>query len=103
MTKGVKGFLALGSSIEAGSLDKTKEYFACNEPGCWTDLNAAGYLLANAFRRSASTNPDSLPSVKVRIVVVAVKCTACTRILSLSRLTTARGSFVRLGRNMLKQ
>lgn len=72
VTKGVKGFLGLGSSLEAGSLDETKEYFVCNEPGCWIDFSAAGYLLANAFRRSASTNPDSLPSVKVRIVAVAV-------------------------------
>ena len=65
VTKGVKGFLALGSSLEADSLDETKEYFVSNEPGGWIDFSAAGYLLANAFRRSASTNPDSLPSVKV--------------------------------------
>jgi len=65
VTKGVKNFLALGPTLEADSLEETKEYFACNEPGCWLDFNAAGYLLANAFRRSASTNPDSLPSVKV--------------------------------------
>lgn len=65
VTAGIKSFLKLGPSLEAGSLTETQEYFSCDEPGCWADLKAAGYLLANAFRRSASTNPDSLPAVKV--------------------------------------
>jgi hypothetical protein len=69
VTAGVKSFLALGSSLEAGSLTETQEYFSCEQPGCWDDLKAAGYLLANAFRRSASTNPDSLPAVKVRLLL----------------------------------
>ena len=66
VTKGIKNFLALGPSLEADSLDKTQEYFVCSELGCWADLSTAGYLLANAFRRSANTNPDSLPAVKVQ-------------------------------------
>lgn len=32
--------------------------------GAWKDFSTAGYLLANAFRRSSSTPPDSLPSVQ---------------------------------------
>jgi hypothetical protein len=32
--------------------------------GAWKDFSAAGYLLANAFRRSSATPPDSLPSVQ---------------------------------------
>lgn len=66
VTKGVTNFLALGPKLEAGSLEEANTYFSCNDAGCWSDLSAAGYLLANAFRRSASTNPDSLPAVKVR-------------------------------------
>ena len=66
VTKAAKNFLALGPKLEAGSLEEANEYFACNEPGCWLDFSTAGYLLANAFRRSANTNPDSLPAVKVR-------------------------------------
>lgn len=34
------------------------------EVGSWKDFSAAGYLLANAFRRNSTTPPDSLPSVK---------------------------------------
>lgn len=64
VTDGVKTFLKLSSSLESGSLDGAKEFFSTEEPGGWKDSSAAGYLLANAFRRSSSTPPDNLPSVK---------------------------------------
>lgn len=57
-------YVKLESSLESGSLDEIKEFFASEEKGYWKDSSAAGYLLANAFRRSSSTPPDSLPSVK---------------------------------------
>lgn len=63
---GVKGFLAVGVMIENGDLEALKGYFASEEIGSWKDLSAAGYLLANAFRRNSSAAPDTLPSVKVR-------------------------------------
>jgi hypothetical protein len=66
VTKGVKGFLSLGASLESGSIDDVKTFFKSEEDGMWKDFSAAAYLLANAFRRSSSTPPDSLPSVKVR-------------------------------------
>lgn len=77
VTKGIKNFLTLGPSLETGNLEKTQEYFVCNEPGCWLDYSTAGYLLANAFRRSASTNPDSLPSVKVRVLAAIAMYDTC--------------------------
>ena len=40
-----------------------KEYFGDEQ--CYKDYSSAGYLLANAFRRSSSTAPDKLPSVQV--------------------------------------
>lgn len=61
---GVKGFAALESDIDGGSLDSTKAFFTTEETGGWKDSSAAGYLLANAFRRSSTTPPDSLPTVK---------------------------------------
>lgn len=61
---GVKGFAALESSLDGGSLDDTKAYFTTDDAGGWKDSSAAGYLLANAFRRSSTTAPDSLPTVK---------------------------------------
>jgi len=61
---GILGFAALGESLSSGSIDETKAYFASEEVGGWKDASAAGYLLANAFRRSSTTPPDSLPSVK---------------------------------------
>ena len=45
-------------------LDSTKSYFAGEDEGSWKDTSTAGYLLANAFRRSSATPPDSLPAVK---------------------------------------
>jgi len=64
VTEGVKGFLKLSSSLESGTVDEAKAFFSTDEPGGWKDSSAAGYLLANAFRRSSSTPPDNLPSVK---------------------------------------
>lgn len=63
--KGIKGFLALESSLKAGSVDEAKAYFAGNEEGQFGDISTAGYLLANAFRTNSNKAPDSLPSVKV--------------------------------------
>jgi len=61
----MRAFIALESSLESGSFDKTKEYLTSEDDGAWKDGSTAGYLLANAFRRSSNTAPDSLPSVKV--------------------------------------
>ena len=41
-----------------------KAFFMTDAVGGWKDASAAGYLLANAFRRSSTTPPDSLPTVK---------------------------------------
>jgi hypothetical protein len=65
VTKGIKGFLDLGPTLEGGSIEATKAYFTGEEAGTWKDISTAGYLLANAFRRSSNTAPDSLPAVKV--------------------------------------
>ena len=62
---GIKGFLAL----EEGSSESAVEYFATDAEGGWADASAAGYLLANAFRTSSPKPPDSLPSVKVNILL----------------------------------
>mmetsp|Transcript_21459 Transcript_21459/g.35537 ORF Transcript_21459/g.35537 Transcript_21459/m.35537 type:complete len:201 (+) Transcript_21459:44-646(+) len=60
----MKGFVGLRKSLEGGSIDEMKEYFSTEDVGGWKDGSAAGYLLANAFRRNSSAAPDSLPSVK---------------------------------------
>ena len=65
VVKAVRAFLSLGPSLEGGSIDQAKDFFTNEEPGTWKDGSAAGYLLANAFRRSSATPPDSLPAVKV--------------------------------------
>lgn len=62
---GLKGFLALEPSLKAGSVEEAKAYFAGTQQGEFGDISTAGYLLANAFRRSSNTAPDALPSVKV--------------------------------------
>jgi hypothetical protein len=67
VTKGVKGFLSLGGSLESGSIDDLKTFFKSEEDGMWKDFSAAAYLLANAFRRNSTAAPDTLPSVKVCI------------------------------------
>jgi hypothetical protein len=74
VTKGIKGFLALRPTLEAGSIEETKAYFTDEEAGTWKDISTAGYLLANAFRRSSNTAPDSLPSVKVRKLLLSHFC-----------------------------
>ena len=62
----VKALLVVEGTLESGSVAEAKEYFSGDAVGEWKDFAAAGYLLSNAFRRSSSTAPDSLPSVKVR-------------------------------------
>lgn len=71
---GMKGFLSLESSLTEGSLVETKEYFQ-KDDGVWADVSAAGYLLANAFRRNSTTPPDNLPAVKVKKDSLLVKTT----------------------------
>lgn len=62
----VKGLLEVGAAIKGGSTKEAEAYFSSDDAGSWKDLTAAGYLLSNAFRRSSTTAPDSLPAVKVR-------------------------------------
>lgn len=62
---GVKGFLAIGPALESGDIDPVRAFFTSEDAGNWKDFAAAGYLLANAFRRNSSAPPDTLPSVKV--------------------------------------
>ena len=64
VTAGVKSFLSLSSSLENGDLSSTVSFFTSEEQGGWKDFSSAGYLLSNAFRRSSTTPPDSLPSVQ---------------------------------------
>jgi hypothetical protein len=62
---GVLGFLGIRSALEQGDIDAVRNAFFDNENvGQWKDFSAAGYLLANAFRRNSTAPPDSLPSVK---------------------------------------
>ena len=61
----VKGLLSAVEELKNGNSKVAKEYFSSEDDGSWKDLTAAGYLLSNAFRRSSSTAPDSLPAVKV--------------------------------------
>ena len=65
----VAGLMKAAEGLKSGDSSIAKEFFSNEDGGSWTDLKAAGYLLSNAFRRSASTNPDSLPAVKVRIIM----------------------------------
>ena len=64
VTAGVKAFLALSEPLEGGSIAEAKAFLSNEEAGGWGDLKSAGYLLSNAFRRTSTTPPDSLPSVK---------------------------------------
>lgn len=73
VTKGIKSFLALGPSLKGGSMEEAKAYFTSEDVGSWKDTSVAGYLLANAFRRSSNTAPDSLPAVKVRLFHACVE------------------------------
>ena len=61
---GVKTYIGLSPSIENADLSAATAFFTSDEQGSWSDFAAAGYLLSNAFRRSSSTAPDALPSVK---------------------------------------
>lgn len=63
---GAKALLALNTSSDAFNQEAAVQYFNSdnNTEGSWADFQSAGYLLANAFRRSSSTAPDALPSVK---------------------------------------
>ena len=61
---GVAGFLGLETVLSNGDIDSLRAYFTTEDKGGWKDFSAAGYLLANAFRRNSSTPPDSLPAVK---------------------------------------
>ena len=63
----VSGLLHAADGLKNGDSKAAKEYFSNEADGSWKDLTAAGYLLSNAFRRSSSTAPDSLPAVKVCI------------------------------------
>lgn len=66
VTKGVTSYIALSSSLENSDLSAAKAFFNPDniDAGFWKDFSSAGYLLSNAFRRSSSTAPDSLPSVQ---------------------------------------
>jgi hypothetical protein len=66
---GAAGFLRLEKSLKENDVEALRSYFsgADDAPsGTWKDLTAAGYLLANAFRRNSAAAPDTLPSVQVR-------------------------------------
>jgi hypothetical protein len=63
--QGVKGYVGLQTALEAGNIDAIRAFFSNEDVGRWKDFSAAGYLLANAFRRNSTAAPDSLPSVKV--------------------------------------
>eukprot|EP00520_Triparma_pacifica_P005057 CAMPEP_0118645932 /NCGR_PEP_ID=MMETSP0785-20121206/7772_1 /TAXON_ID=91992 /ORGANISM="Bolidomonas pacifica, Strain CCMP 1866" /LENGTH=83 /DNA_ID=CAMNT_0006537863 /DNA_START=650 /DNA_END=898 /DNA_ORIENTATION=+ len=41
-----------------------KSWYESGDVGGWGDMKASGYLLSNAFRRSSSTPPEKLTSVK---------------------------------------
>lgn len=60
----VSGLLQAANGLKNGDSKVAKDYFSSEADGSWKDLTAAGYLLSNAFRRSSSTAPDSLPAVK---------------------------------------
>jgi len=60
----VLGLIRVADGLKNGDSAIAKDFFSSETDGSWNDLTAAGYLLSNAFRRSASTNPDSLPAVK---------------------------------------
>lgn len=59
--------MALKGPLESGEIEPVRSFFTSEEEGYWKDFSAAGYLLANAFRRNSSAAPDTLPAVKVRI------------------------------------
>lgn len=62
---GVRKFASLAEPLESENIDALRLFFTSEDTGSWKDFSSAGYLLANAFRRTSSAAPDSLPSVKV--------------------------------------
>lgn len=70
VTKGVENFVGLKNALEKGDIDAIRSYFSSEEGGSFKDFKAAGFLLANAFRTNSSAAPDSLPSVKVRSLLI---------------------------------
>ena len=62
---GVRKFASLAEPLESENIDALRLFFTSEAAGSWKDFSSAGYLLANAFRRTSSAAPDSLPSVKV--------------------------------------
>jgi len=57
---GVKGFVGIKSTLEAGDIPALREYFASEETGGWKDFMSAGYLLANGmFLYVVATGNDS--------------------------------------------
>jgi hypothetical protein len=81
---GMKSFLSLSSALDSGDLATASSFFSNEDVGSWKDASAAGFLLANAFRRNSSAAPDSLPAVKVCpfcSVASGLSITFCLRIL----------------------
>jgi hypothetical protein len=72
VTSGAVGFLAIRPKMESGDIDSVRAFFSSEDVGSWKDFSAAGYLLANAFRRTSQQAPDTLPSVKVSTVCMPV-------------------------------
>jgi hypothetical protein len=70
VTASMKNFAALKKQLESGSLDGVASFFSTEEAGGWKDGSAAAFLLANAFRINSTAGPDSLPSVKVSVIVI---------------------------------
>ncbi|GAX19892.1 hypothetical protein FisN_1Lh641 [Fistulifera solaris] len=62
--QGVKTFASLTNPLDSGDIEVLRSFFTSEDVGSWKDFSAAGYLLANAFRRNSSAAPDSLPAVK---------------------------------------
>ena len=79
----VHGLVAVNTALQQPEVDLSvaKGYFSPDntDDGSWKDLTAAGYLLSNAFRRSSSTAPDSLPAVKVRVTCAVCVCVCVSR------------------------
>lgn len=92
VTAGISSFLKLKASVEAGDLKPTKDFLASEEVGGWKDLSSAGYLLSNAFRRSSTTAPDSLPSVQ-KWKIFAANITAMEKALSKKKSSEVPGLY----------
>jgi hypothetical protein len=64
VTKGVKGFLSLGGSVESGNIDYAINFFKSEEDGNWKDFSAAAICSQTYFVGICAAH--TLPSVKVR-------------------------------------